>query len=472
MTCTPKRYRFFTGLILGLFLFSCSTTHPLKTEKKQAEHLPDLPVSEIDIPIRVAAAPLLVKTESGIPTTFTSDGWPNFMQPTCDFRYKYRFVRTKIQLSCTNNQIGVSFGGSYQVAGGKTLCTAGIPVAPWVSGSCGFVPEPMRKVTIALQSNLQFTPGYQLKTKTAVSQLQTSDRCQVSLFSSDITQLVLDSIRSSLMAYGSSIDQQLAATSFSNYLQQAASMVYKALPVGQYGYLLVDPTAMRIGPLNYANDSFSISVGMSLHPLAGSDAAMVVPGTKSLPPLEQHPARHGIRLYLDAVYDYAFLSKLLHDSLYNKVFDVKNRTIVVKDCAVRGIGNHEIEVKVDFAGSNHGSLFLRGRPELDSAKQTLTLQHISYSMEGEDLALKLARSLFKNKIRKTLQGNAYLDLAALLRGNMPRIDNLINKQIARGIRSSGKATDIRMIGLLVTDDHLEAQAVFVGELSLLSDGIF
>ena len=472
MACTPIPYRFSAGFILLLFLFSCASTHPLKTEKKQPEHLPELPLSEIDIPIRMAAAPLLVKTESGIPITFTSDGWPNFMQPTCDFRYKYRFVRSKIQLSCVNNQIGVSFGGSYQVAGGKTLCTAGIPVTPWVSGSCGFGPEPMRKVSISLQSNLQFLPTYQIKTKTIVSQLQSSDRCQVSLFSSDITQLVLDSIRSSLMAYGSSIDQQLAATSFSKYLQQAASMLYKAMPAAQYGYLLVNPSAMRIGPLKYANDSFSISVGMSLHPVAGSDATMSVPGASSLPPLEQHPARHGIRLYMEAVYDYTFLSKLLHDSLHNKVFDLKNRTIVVKDCAVRGIGNHEIEVRVDFAGSNHGSLYLRGRPELDTAKQTLTLQHISYSMEGEDLALKLARSLFKNKIRKTLQGNAYLDLAALLKGNMPRIDQMLNKPVARGIFSSGRATDIRMIGLLVTEDHLEAQAVFVGELSVLSDGIF
>jgi hypothetical protein len=80
-------------------------------------------------------------------------------------------------------------------------------------------------------------------------------------------------------------------------------------------------------------------------------------------------------------YDYNFISKTLHDSLYNKVFEVKGRTIVVKDAIVRGIGNRQIELQIDFAGSNHGSIFLRGTPLLDSAKQTMSIPDIQYSME-------------------------------------------------------------------------------------------
>ena len=59
--------------------------------------------------------------------------------------------------------------------------------------------------------------------------------------------------------------------------------------------------------------------------------------------------------------------------------------------AIKGIGNHQVELRIDFAGSNHGSIYLRGTPTLDTAKQTLSLPDVQYSLEGVDLALKMAK---------------------------------------------------------------------------------
>ncbi len=94
-----------------------------------------------------------------------------------------------------------------------------------------------------------------------------------------------------------------------------------------------------------------------------------------------------------------------------------------------GIGNQQIELQIDFAGSNHGSIFLRGTPVLDSAKQTLSIPDIQYSLEGEDLALKIGRSLFRNKIRKTIQGKSYLDITAFLSANKNMIDQTIEPRM-------------------------------------------
>ena len=77
-----------------------------------------------------------------------------------------------------------------------------------------------------------------------------------------------------------------------------------------------------------------------------------------------------------------------------------------------GIGNQQVQLRIDFAGSNHGSIYLTGTPVLDTAKQTLSIPDIQYSIEGEDLALKIVRSVFRNKIRKTIQGKSYLDIEA------------------------------------------------------------
>lgn len=449
-----------------IFFLACSSTKKMATAKEEQKTLPELPMSELDIPVRISGAAIMEKAEKLVPAEFTSDGWPEFLQPSCDFRYKYRFVRTALLVNCTNNIIGIRFGGNYQVSGSKCICTAGIPVTPWLSGRCGFTPQPLRKVNMAITTSLKFLPDYQVRTNTTISQVQPVDKCEVSVFSSDITQLVMDSIRSSLAAFSTAMDQTIAGLSFSKYVNQLRDSSYRKISIGKYGYLLLNPSAIRIGQLNYINDSFSISLGISCHPQLGSDALNHIPVPSTLPALLQTESRNGVRLYLNMNYDYHFLTQILKDSLHNKVFELKGRTLVVKDANIRGIGNQQIELRIDFAGSNHGSIYLRGTPILDTSKQTLSMPDIQYSLEGEDLALKIARSLFKNKIRKTIQGKTYLDITALLIANKSMIDQQMNREWMKGIQSSGNLKEVKIIGMLVTPENLQLQVFISGELKL------
>ncbi len=453
-----------TLLLLIFLLAGCSSTKKISTVKAP-QTLPELPASEIDIPIHIAATPIMQQVEKIVPLTFTSDGWPEFVQPSCDFRYKYRFTRSALHVGCRNNLISIYFSGNYQVGGSKCLCTAGIPMTPWISGACGFPPQPLRKVNMSLQSLLQFLPDYRVRTTTTVTSIQAIDKCQVSAFATDITQLVTDSIRSSLLGFASAMDQTIGGFNFSKYVEQARDSGFRKVAFGNYGYLQLNPASVRIGQLNYAKDSFAISVGMSCHPLFTSDSTNHFP-LPAFPALLPTDTRSGVKLYLNLVYDWAFLTRVLRDSLHNRVFEVKGRTLVVKDASVSGSENNEISIRVDFAGSNHGSLLLTGLPKLDSAKQTLELSDIRYSLEGEDLALKIARSLFRNKIRNTIQGKSYLDIAALVNSNRPMVEQHMNRQITTGISSFGKLTDARMIALLATKENLQVQLFITADLAI------
>ncbi|MDP9042787.1 MAG: DUF4403 family protein, partial [Bacteroidota bacterium] len=350
-------------------------------------------------------------------------------------------------------------------------CTAGIPVTPWISGNCGFPPQPLRKVNMVLNSNLQFLPGYSVKTTTTINQIQSVDKCAVSIFSNDITHLIMDSIRSSLVTFSSAMDQTVAGLNFAKFVSKLKDSSYQKINFGKYGYFLLDPTAVRIGQLNYLKDSFAISVGVSCKPLLTSDPINHIRAPASLPALLQAESRNGIRLYMNMNYDYDFLTKALHDSLCNKVFEVKGRTIVIKDASIRGADNHRVELRIDFAGSNHGSIYLRGTPVLDSSKQTLSIPDVQYSLEGEDLALKIARSMFRNKIRKTIQGKSYLDIAAFLVANKKMIDQQLNREWAPGISSSGTLKEAKMMGLLVTGESIQVQVFIAGELKLLGGNL-
>ena len=124
---------------------------------------------------------------------------------------------------------------------------------------------------MALSTNLQFLPNYTIRTITTINQIQPVDKCEVSVFSSDITQLVMDSIRSSLVAFSTSMDQTIAGLSFAKFVTQLKDSSYRKIAIGKYGYFLLNPSAFRIGQLNYVKDSFAISLGISCKPQFSSD---------------------------------------------------------------------------------------------------------------------------------------------------------------------------------------------------------
>ncbi len=447
-----------TLLIPGLFILACG---PAKKSVQANDNwrLPELPLSEVDIPVSIAAAPLLEKAEKLVPQEFTSDKWPAFLQPTCDFRYKYRFVRGRLQLTCHRNIVTLSFGGNYQVAGSKSLCTGNIPVTPWISGACGFPPQPLRRVKMALLSSIQFQPGFQVRTTTTVLQVQPLDRCEVSVFSSDITQMIMDSIRSSLSGYAAIADKSIAAIAFPALLKQLRDSAYGGIGLRGYGYLLVNPAAFRIGQLELERDSFRIHIGVSFRPEFSSSRGKAASVPASLPALTQTgDHRPGIRLFFNASYDYVFLTQLLRDSLHNKVFTVNNRTLLVKDARLSSAGGGKLRLQVDFSGSNHGSLILTGTPVVDTVRQTLSMPDVRYSLEGADLALRIGKTLFGGKVRRTIQGKTYLDLAALVKAAKPLVDHYLNLSPKPGLVPKGNFSDARLRYISAGNDRLYLQA--------------
>jgi len=80
--------------------------------------------------------------------------------------------------------------------------------------------------------------------------------------------------------------------------------------------------------------------------------------------------------------------------------------------------------------------------------------------------LKIARSLFKNKIRKTIQGKSYLDITALLNANKTMIDQQMNREWIKGIYSTGTLKEARINALLVTPQNIQFQVFISGELKL------
>jgi len=458
------------GLVALLICISaCNSSKKVTiqpTAETPARLLPALPSSIINIPFKIYMKPLLAMMDSGTAKEFTNDKWPNYNQTDCDFRYKYRFVRSPFIFGCVNNKVTISFRGNYQIAGSRTVCTFDKQTAPWVSGSCGFGNEPLRRVDLNISSLLTLLPNHQVLTATHLDKLNALDKCQVTLLQNDMTNEILDSIKASVESYCSTFDKFVQTLNNNEILRQWRSGGSRVMPISTYGFLNLNPTGLRVGKFNIYKDTLYFSIGYSGHPEFSSDSSLLVTHAP-LPPINNTDNNGGISTYLDAVYEYKFFNKLMNDSLRNKPFEVEGRTFVIKDVAVSGTNEGKIQVDVAFTGNRTGVLHLSGTPLLDTAKQVLSMPDISFALDTKDMMVNIAKALFRKKIMKNLQNQSVLDLAALIEKNKTAIEARLNQTVTPWMSTTGNFQQLRLVGLLPQKDYIQVQAYIRGNLVLI-----
>jgi hypothetical protein len=431
-----------------------------------ARLLPALPTSQINIPFKIYMKPLLAMMDSGTAKEFTNDKWPNYTQSGCDFRYKFRFVRSPFVFGCVNNKVTIGFRGNYQIAGSKTVCALDKQVSPWVSGSCGFGSEPLRRVDLNISSTLTLLPNHQVLTSTKLDKLNALDKCEVTLMHNDLTGEILDSIKTSIETYCGSFDKFVQDLNNNNILREWRSGGSRVMPISTYGFLNLNPSALKVSKFNVYKDTLYFSIGYSGQPKFSSDSQRLVTRAP-LPPISNSEYIAGISTYFDAVYQYSFFNKLMNDSLRNKPFEVDGRTFVIKDVNIGGTNDGKIQVDVSFTGNRKGVLHLKGTPILDVEKQVLSMPDISFAVDTKDMMINIAKGLFRKKIMKQLANQSVLDIAALIEKNKAALEARLNQTATPWMSTSGTFQQFRLVGLLPQKDYIQVQAYIRGTLMLI-----
>jgi hypothetical protein len=460
--------------VLGLFallicISACNSSKKVTiqpTAETSARLLPAVPSSIINIPFKIYMKPLLAMMDSSSPKEFTNDKWPNYTQSGCDFRYKFRFVRSPFTFGCVNNKVTIGFRGNYQIAGSKAVCAMDKQVSPWVSGSCGFGNEPLRRVDLNISSTLTLLPNHQVLTNTRLDKINAVDKCQVTLMQTDLTDEIMDSIKASVESTCGTFDKFVQTLNNNDMLRQWRSGGSRVVPISTYGFLNLNPSDLRVSNFTMFRDTLYFSIGYSGDPKFSSDSQRLVTHA-ALPPVNNSQYSTGIKTYLDAVYQYSFFNKLMTDSLVNKPFEVEGRTFVIKDVNLSGTNDGKIQVDVSFTGNRKGVLHLKGTPLLDAEKQVLSMPDVSFSLDTRDMMVNIAKALFHKKIMKQLANQSVLDIAALIEKNKKVIEARLSQQITPWMSSTGTFQEFRLVGLLPQKDYIQVQAYIRGTLMFI-----
>jgi hypothetical protein len=471
--------RFMKGkgiLISAVLLFTlASCSHKINPAKpgfiKADQKLDSLPTSEINIPVQINLKPVYALAEKSVDTLFTSPNYPDdWVQDGCDTRYKYVFRRSGLQMKASGTALDLGFTGYYKIIGATRICANGTVLSPWTPAcKCGFN-EPERRVNVSFSNSLNFLPDYKVRLSINRNEPQPLDKCEVCFWGQDITRQVMKGLKAELDAAKLEMEATYGMVDLKPRFQQVWDELNKVYNIYGLGWLQINPQRIRINNLFARNDSLNVYLGLSARPVIRFEK-----------PLEQNSwvpdmgdfSRHpGFNIFLDAVLNYDSLGTLLNEQVSGKQIDLDKgpvkKTFIINDCKLYG-GGDKLIIRINFSGTNSGTVYLVGKPVYDADTHVIEIRGIDFDIKSKDALLKAADWLFNKKITNEISKYARFDLSAYIDTAKISINNQLNHEWVKGIRSTGLINDIRLIGIYPLSQHLVIRSNCTGDLSVKID---
>ena len=468
------RYFFFAVALLPFF--SCSkkivAEKPLLATARF--NLDSLPTSEINIPVSINLKPIFSMAESQVDTLFTSPDYPRgWVQQGCDTRYQYRFRRGPLEIHATGNRIDLGFTGYYRISGSTRVCLAGTALSSWSSPCrCGF-DEPERRVKVSFSNWFALLPDYRVQLRVQRNQPQALDKCEVCFWGQDITSQVISGLSTELDATAAQLQREYGTVNLRTQFQNVWNSISKAFDLYGQGWLQINPRELQINQLTASNDSLYINLGLLAKPVVRFEKP--VETISSMPNLGIRKKANGFNIFVDAVLNYDSLSRIVNAQMAGQSFDFKkgpvNKKFVVRQCELYGSGNERLIIKVDFAGSNQGTVYLTGKPHYDAAKKMLEIRDMEFDIRTRNLLLGTADWLFNRRIIQEISQKTRFDLSQYIDSAKTNINQQMNREWYPGTFSSGAVDDISIIGIFPLPEGLHIRSNVNGQLSVRLDNV-
>ncbi len=428
-----------------------------------------LPESDINIPIQVNLKPIYTLAEKNVDTVFNSPDWPDgWVQDGCDTRYKYTFRRSSLQMKTSGAALILGFTGYYKIIGSTRVCVNGTALSPWTPACrCGY-DEGERKVNVSFQNSVSITPD--LKAKLSIKRLepQPIDKCTVCFWGQDITSDVIKGLKEQLDAAKTDMEKSFGSYDLRPKFQQMWDQLNKVYNLYGLGWLQINPSKIRINNLSARNDSLSINIGLSARPVVSFEKSQE--HLTIVPNISDFSYRQGFNIFLDAILNYDSLSNIVSSQLKDKRFDLTStKYIIIKNCTIYGMDNENLIIKVNFEGSEKGLFYLTGKPSYDINSKTIELKDLDFDIRSKNMLLKTAEWLFNRRIINELKKNTRFDLTSYINSAIITINQQLNKEWIKGIQSSGKMEELKIINIYPLREHLIVRSNCSGNLAIKID---
>lgn len=458
--------KYFLFPLVFLLITACGNLKP-KTPTPQIEASPNLTQanSVVSIPIEINLKNYFQQAEKSAPKNLKGE------DSKCQgLSYAYRFEREPIEFDGKGSDLFVTINGKYGLkANYCPLCTSLFGPETCVSArvylSCGDGKEPMRRIQIEYQTNIQVASNYQIQSTTKLKNLKALDPCEVSFVNYDVTKQVLDEVEKNLVKTAKELDKQIESFQLRPEVQKIWDQLNTEIDLKEFGKLNLHPSQLSMGDVNFQKNKLSLSVGLELNPILSLYS--LEKNKKSLPNLQKKVAGEGFNLNVDIKSTYDTINARLAQSMKGQEFDIQGKKVILNEVKIFGASNSNVLIEVLFSGSKSGKLFLLGAPYFDKNTQEIGLKNVSFDLDTKDALLRSIKWLFNPKVTQLIEKNSRFSIKKELETCKQEIEKQLNAGFGDGIKSIGKLNQLDIDGIYPAEKDLSLRVRLSGSLRLI-----
>lgn len=453
-------------VLLFPLLWSCKTIHaPLPNIENEEMTLIEQAVSVISLPVSLKLTPFYKEINASTPKIFRG------AQNTCEgVSYSYLFKRSPLTFYGVENQLISTINGKYSLRLNYCLkCTSlfnkkGNCVVPRIYTSCG-IDEPMKKIKVQFGTYLKLNKDYSIHSRTKLLKLNLLDPCEISVFKYDATSEIKKEFRKSLNEMADEIDSQIEETDLKKDVQILWNKISGPIPIGDFGYLYINPKNISLSNFNYKNDLAFLNFNLYAKPLFRSSIDSSFKFSK-VPKLSTYKKEDGFSIEFDIKENFDSLSILINQQLKDSSIKINKHDFTFKECSIFNASNKKIGIKISFSGKKKGTLFLVGTPHYNSKNKILSFPDLDFDIQTKNLLLKSAKWLLNKKVKEKMIAAAVFNLEGEIDGLKKKINTALNKEYMSKVTLSGTIDKINLKQISLLENELFIRAIGSGSLKV------
>ncbi|MGI9045117.1 MAG: DUF4403 family protein [Gemmatimonadaceae bacterium] len=467
----PRPFRFAPPALLALaaLLQACdarlAVDAPPPAMLADADTLPTLPTSTLDIPLTYDLTPIVRALEGAVPRKLGD----------IDERKPLSNPRMQIAYEATRGPFSVSLDGqTARITSVVTYKGRGFynpRVGPDISSSCGISDEQPR-ARLSIATSLRITPEWKLRGRTRIASVapyseERRDQCRVTAFRIDVTERVINATRSALEKQRPLIDRRIAALDVKSRFEDWWHLLEQPIQLTDSVWLLIRPSAVRMGQNVGVRRTLVTALGFSASPVVMTGVKPVVTPSP-LPPLAEAKVGDGLHILLEGVISYDLATDLLRKHLKGRKIERAGQTLQVRDVRLFGIGGGKLALELRFGGNVAGHIYFVGTPRYDAGANELFVPDLDYDVGSRNLLVSGVEWVRHDEVRNFFRDNARWSVGDVMQTGKEQLEKGLNRDLAPGVRLAAEVQQVQGLSVHArrTAIRLRAQADAHARLSV------
>lgn len=456
------------GAILAIAFAACWGSDnveapPPMVVEDAIDSLPAIEPSIVESEVRYDLGPAMASLEAAVPRSF-GDIENRIQAGTSRAYFAFAAERTPFQISVDGQRVAIS--GVIEYAGRGWYRP---PIGPVVSAACGTGDVEKPRARVRIVSTVGLTPNWSLSSKSRVMMVEpfsdaSRDHCRVTPFRIDVTERVMKATRGVLETQLKNLDRNIAKVNTRERFEQWWRSMSRPIRLSDSVWLTINPSDVRMGSVSYDSGSVVARLSLKVQPrIETGNRPNDFDLFKPLPMLVRGDSvGRRLQVTLDGELGYDVANPLLRKAIVGKKVELGDRSIVIKDVELTGIGGGRVALGVRFGGSAKGLVYLTGTPQYDRESDQLLVPDLAYDLHTNDMLVRGVAWLKDDVIRDFLRERARFPVDDQLDRLRQLAENGMNRDLSKGVTLIANLDKARAISVRATRRALLVRAHATG----------